>query len=104
LGRGILSDLGNLDIVFLEKSREMPLKLYPNQKVKKSLRSYHIEPKVRFKIPFLRFWFGFVAPFERDLENGRADRFINNFENGFPRLNSFMIELLSHELLNKYFQ
>ncbi len=103
LGREILSELENLDIVFFEKSREMPLKLYPNQKVKKSLRSYHIEPKVRFKIPFLRFWFGFVAPFERDLENSRADRFIDNFEKHFSRLNSLIFELLSHELLNKYF-
>jgi len=40
----------------------MPLKLYPNQKVKKSLRSYNIEPKVRFKIPFLRWGVGFCSP------------------------------------------
>jgi len=103
LGREILYELNSLEIVNFEESRELPIRAYPNQKIKKSLRSYQIEPKVRFNSPFLRFWFGFVAPFERDLEGGRADRFVENFENHFSRLNSLIFEQLSNELLNQYF-
>jgi len=103
LGRELLEDLRTLGVIGFEFSREMPIRSYPAQKVKKYLRSYQIEPKVRFNSPFFRFWFGFVAPFESELEEGRADRFIENFENHFSRLNSLIFEQLSNELLNHYF-
>jgi len=103
LGKEILDELYSLGIISFEASREAPLRLYPNQKVKRYLRSYQIEPKVRFNSPFLRFWFGFVAPFERDLESGDSNRFVENFENHFSRLNSLIFEQLSNELLDRYF-
>jgi len=103
LGREILKELYSLGVINFEASRETPLKSYPNQKLKKHLRTYQIEPKIRFNSPFLRFWFGFVAPFERELNSGNTNRFIENFENHFSRLNSLIFEQLSNALLNQHF-
>lgn len=47
-------------ILYIEPSREQPLRIHPKQKIKKELRSYRIQDKLRFGIPFMRFWFGFV--------------------------------------------
>ncbi|CAA6824331.1 MAG: Unknown protein [uncultured Sulfurovum sp.] len=103
LGLRLLNELVELDIVELEDSREPALKKYPNQKLEKSLRSYKIEPKVRFKKPFHRFWFGFVEPYHKDLNRGDSKRFYENFDQHFSRLHSFVFEQLSQELLNTYY-
>jgi hypothetical protein len=103
LGTRILDELIELDIIRVEVSREAPLKKYPNQKLERSLRSYKIESKIRFKTPFYRFWFGFVEPYSRDLSIKRSKRFVENFEKHFSRLNSLVFEQLSNELLNQYY-
>ncbi len=79
LGMSILDELIELNIIELEESREAPLRKYPNQKIEKSLRSYKIEPKVRFKKPFYRFWFGFVEPYARDLSHKSSIEFFDNY-------------------------
>ncbi len=68
LGRDILEEFSSLDIITFEPSREAPLRKYPAQRLKRHLRSYVIEPKVRFNTPFLNFWFALVFPFESELE------------------------------------
>ncbi|MCK5854199.1 MAG: hypothetical protein KAG56_03185, partial [Sulfurovaceae bacterium] len=88
----------------LEASREAPLKTHPNQKLEKALRSYKIESKIRFKEPFYRFWFGFVEPFSKDLSVKKSQRFFENFEKHFSRLNSLVFEQLSNELLNLHYK
>lgn len=103
LGLRLLNELVELGIVELEDSREPALKQYPNQKLEKSLRSYKIEPKIRFKKPFHRFWFGFVEPYHKDLNQGKSKRFYENFDQHFSRLHSFVFEQLSQELLYTYF-
>jgi hypothetical protein len=103
LGLRLLNELVELGIVELEDSREPALKKYPNQKLEKSLRTYKIEPKVRFKKPFHRFWFGFVEPYHKDLNRGDSKRFYENFDKHFSRLHSFIFEQLSQELLDVYF-
>ena len=103
IGLEVLEDLKRLNIIKFELSREEPLKKYPNQKLEKSLRSYKIEPKVRFISPFYRFWFGFVEPYSRDLSKKNSERFFKNFEKHFSRLNSLVFEQLSNELLNIHF-
>ena len=103
LGIRLLEELVELGIIEFEDSREPALKKYPNQKLEKSLRSYKIEPKIRFKQPFHRFWFGFVEPYHKDLNRGDSKRFFENFEQHFSRLNSFVFEQLSQELLNVYY-
>ena len=103
LGMAILEELMALDIIKLEQSREAPLKKYPNQKLQRSLRSYKIEAKVRFKTPFYRFWFGFVEPYAKDLSQKRSQEFFENFEKHFSRLSSLVFEQLSNQLLNLYY-
>ena len=103
LGLRLLNELVDLNIVELEESREPALKEYPNQKLEKSLRSYKIEPKIRFKQPFHRFWFGFVEPYHKELNQGDSKRFFENFAQHFSRLHSFVFEQLSQELLNIHF-
>ncbi len=102
-GMKILEELIELNIIKFEASREAPLKKYSNQKLEKSLRSYKIEPKVRFKIPFYRFWFGFVEPYSKNLSLKKSEKFFNNFQQHFSRLNSLVFEQLSNELLNEYY-
>ena len=104
LGLRLVDDLLELDIIELEESRESPLKNHPNQKLEKALRSYKIESKIRFKVPFYRFWFGFVEPYFKDLESRKSQRFFENFEKHFSRLNSLVFEQLSNELLNVYYE
>lgn len=103
VGLRLLDELVALDMVEFEDSREPALKKYPNQKLEKSLRSYKIEPKVRFKQPFYRFWFGFVEPYHKELIKGDAKRFFENFEQHFSRLHSLVFEQLSQELLHHYY-
>ena len=103
LGLKLLHELVELGIVEFEDSREPALKSYPNQKLEKSLRSYKIEPKIRFKKPFHRFWFGFVEPYHKELNRSDSKRFYENFNQHFSRLHSFVFEQLSQELLNVYY-
>ncbi|CAA6804852.1 MAG: Unknown protein [uncultured Sulfurovum sp.] len=104
LGLRLLNQLVELGIVEFEDSREPALKAYANQKLEKSLRSYKIEPKIRFKKPFHRFWFGFVEPYHKALNRGESKHFYENFNQHFSRLHSFVFEQLSQELLNVYYQ
>ncbi len=103
LGMSIVNELIELGVVELEESREAPLKKYPNQKLERSLRSYKIEAKIRFKEPFYRFWFGFVEPYNIDLSQKKSGRFFENFQQHFSRLNSLVFEQLSNELLNHHY-
>ena len=103
VGMDIIQELLEIGIISLEESRENSLKLYPKQKLQKSLRSYKIESKVRFNIPFYRFWFGFVEPFIKDLSHHSSQRFFANYEQHFSRLSSLVFEQLSNQLLNQYF-
>ena len=104
LGISIVNELIELGIVELEKSRELPLKKYPNQKLERALRSYKIESKIRFKLPFYRFWFGFVEPYRKELSYKQSQRFLENFQKHFSRLNSLIFEQLSNELLNNHYR
>jgi len=103
LGMDIIEELVELDIVTIEESRENSLREYPKQKLQKSLRSYKIEPKIRFDIPFYRFWFGFVEPYIKELSQNSSQRFLENYEQKFSRLSSLVFEQLSNQLLNQYY-
>ncbi len=99
LGKEILFELENLKIVEIEESRETPLKTHPKQKIKKYLRSYRIQPKVRFTQPFMRFWFGFVEPYKKELKEGKTDRFWTNYQQHRDRCVSLTFEQLSNDLI-----
>lgn len=102
-GGELLSELCDLGILEIEASRENPLKTYPKQKIKKQLRSYRIQSKARFKIPFLRFWFGYVEPYKRDIAQGKTQDFLENFRRHQDRCISLSFEQLSNDLLALYF-
>ncbi|UFH58592.1 DUF234 domain-containing protein [Sulfurovum mangrovi] len=103
IGEEVIGELVDLGILFIEKSRETPLKAYPKQKIKKHLRSYRIQDKLRFNEPFLRFWFGFVEIYHKELEAGKGERFLTNFEKHYERLRTLVYEQLCNALLIEYF-
>ena len=102
-GMGIVQDLIDSNIVFIEYSRENPLKIHPKHKLKKELRRYKIQDKVRFVLPFYRFWFGFVMPFYPELKEGISTNFIKYFKQHYEILRSLVFEQLSKEFIIDYF-
>ena len=103
LGERILDALITMDIVSIEYSREAPLRVHPKQKLKKEQRAYRIQDKVRFKKPFLRFWFAFVAYYDKELLESKGARFLENFQKHSERLSSLVYEQLSNALIEVYF-
>jgi hypothetical protein len=99
VGEEVISELLSLHILKLERSREQPLKIHPKHKLKKELRSYRIQDKLRFVQPFLRFWFGFVVPYEKTLLQGNGDAFLENFKQNYERLRTLVYEQLCDALL-----
>jgi len=103
VGKEIIAQLIELDIITLHPSREAPLKQHPKQKLKKALRGYKIQPKIRFKEPFYNFWFGFVEPFRHDILNGNFERFFEYFEAHSIRATSLAFEQLCNALIEMEF-
>ncbi len=103
-GREIVDTLLKLGILLLEESRQAPLRTHPKQSLKKHLRHYRIEPKVRFVMPFYRFWFGFVAPYREELYKGKSLAFMEYFQAHKERNYSLLFEQLSILLLAQHFQ
>lgn len=95
LGENIIRDLTKLGIIRLEESKELE---------SNSLKKYRIQSKLRFKKPFLRFWFGFVEPYRQDLETRKYENFIENFKSHYERLRSLVFEHLSEEFLIDYYK
>jgi len=104
VGERIMSELTDTGIVQVEASREPPLQVYPKQKLKKELRSYRIQDKVRFVDPFMRFWFGFVAPYSKELREAKGESFLSNFNDHYERLRTLVYEQLCDALLVQHYQ
>jgi len=96
-----LNYLQDKGLIQIEYSREEPAKsLNPKGKVKREVARHRISHKVLFTYPFLRFWFYFIIPHVKDIENGDYDNFFKDFEikqNGYT---SLVFEELSEVLLN----
>jgi len=103
VGKEIVEELISLNILWLEPTRERPLRMHPKHKLKKELRSYRIQDKLRFVDPFMRFWFGFVSYYKKDLAIGKGDAFLENFEKHYERLRSLVYEQLCDALLVEYY-
>lgn len=72
-----LRDMGILDV---EASREAPpQKLHPKQKLKREVARHRISHKLRFRSPFLRFWFRFISPMHRRIEQGDYESVLSRF-------------------------
>lgn len=103
VGEQILQELISLNILYIESTRESPLRIHPKQKLKKELRSYRIQDKVRFVNPFMRFWFGFVSYYRKDLAEGKGGAFLENFEKHYEGLRSLVYEQLCDALLLQFY-
>jgi len=103
-GEKIVDELISLDILKVEYSRESPLRTHPKHKLPKEQRAYRIQDKLRFTQPFMRFWFGFVTYFRKELALGGGEKFLENFEQHYERLRSLVYEQLCDDLLLKYYE
>jgi len=104
LGEEIVKELVSLNILKIEVSRESPLRIHPKNKLKKEQRTYRIQDKLRFVQPFMRFWFGFVSYYKKELLRGKGDAFLDNFEKNYERLRTLVYEQLCDDLLVQYYE
>ena len=102
-GEALIQELVSLGILYIEPTREQPLRMHPKHKLKKELRSYRIQDKLRFCKPFMRFWFGFVVHYRQELYRGDGTAFLKNFESHYDRLRSLVYEQLCNEMLWQYY-
>jgi hypothetical protein len=98
VGGQILQELEAQGILRIESSREPPLRRRYNEQLPRALRGYRIQSKVRFVLPFHRFWFGFIAPYDQELVRGRNERFWEHFRQHRDRALSLVFEQLSNAL------
>lgn len=103
-GEKIVDELISLNILKVEYSRESPLRSHPKHKLPKEQRAYRIQDKFRFTQPFMRFWFGFVTSYRKELALGGGEKFLENFEKHYERLRSLVYEQLCDDLLISYYE
>jgi len=103
-GEKIVDELIALKILKIEYSRESPLRIHPKHKLPKDQRAYRIQDKLRFVQPFMRFWFGFVTYYRKELLLGGGQKFLENFEKQYERLRSLVYEQLCDDLLLQYYE
>lgn len=100
-GGSALNYLEQKGLIQIEFSREEPAKsLNPKGKLKREISRYRISHKVLFTHPFLRFWFYFVAPHTKKIEQGEYETFFKDFEIRQSGYTSLVFEELSEILLN----
>lgn len=79
-GGEIIAHLREMGILDVEVSREAPpQKLHPKQKLKREVARHRISHKLRFRSPFLRFWFRFISPMHRRIERGDFESVLARF-------------------------
>ncbi len=92
-------------ILTKEISREeLPKKSHPKQKLKKELRRYRPQNKVRFAKPFYRFWFRYIYPSFELLQEGRFEEVLRFILDDLENFVSFTFEELAAELLKERFK
>ena len=97
-GGATLKALQEENIVSVEYSREEPPEPKKNQK--RSVARHRISHKVVFTKPFVRFWFYFIAPYKKEIEEQEYENFFKNFVQKRHSYTSFIFEELSSILLN----
>ncbi len=100
-GGTALNFLQEKGLIQIEYSREEPARsLNPRGKLKREVARHRISHKVLFVHPFIRFWFYFITPFAKEIEEKSFENALKNFElkqNGYT---SLVFEELSEVLLN----
>lgn len=104
-GEEAIEYLCRTGIIERELSRENPLeKEYPNQKLKKEIEKHQISDKLAFTTPFMRFWFAFISPLYRSIQEGNYDEVISRFTDRQQSFSGLIFEQLSIELLKKEYK
>ncbi|MBE3021541.1 ATPase [Campylobacter sp. RM13119] len=101
LANKVYAELFKKDFLFVEKSREEPVKRIKHQSLKKSERRYKIEDKMHFSSHFSRFWFRFIEPNLELLKNGDEKKLLEIIKSEFDQYASLGFELLCGELMAK---
>ena len=103
-GRELYKLLFEQNIINKEYSRETPLPKIPGRFLKKELRRYRIEDKIRFNENFSRFWFTFVLPFEEEIAGGEYSNVLLFLDRELDKYISFTFETLSNMLIAEDFK
>ncbi len=100
-GGSALNFLQEKGLIQIEFSREEPARsLNPHGKLKREIARHRISHKVLFVHPFIRFWFYFIAPFNKEIGERKFENCINNFLIKQHAYTSLVFEELSEVLLN----
>ncbi len=102
-GREFYKKLFKKKLIQREISREKPSVKNPKRPLKKHLRHYKVEDKIKFSRPFYRFWFTFIAPNEDLIQKGEIQKVLNIIQKNFDKYVSFFFEELSNELIKKIY-
>ena len=101
-GGEIADHLRRMDILDLEVSREAPpQKAYPKQKLKREVARHRISHKLRFRSPFLRFWFRFITPQHRRIERGDFESVLTRFAEQDTAFTGLVFEEISQLYLRQ---
>ena len=101
-GGELIAHLRRLGIIDIEPSREAPPeKAYPKQKLKREISRHRISHKLRFRLPFLRFWFRFVSPQHRQIEQGKYEGLFEQFSSQHTAFTGLVFEELSQQYLRR---
>ena len=99
-GEKSLEFLHQNSIIEVEHSREKaPQKRYPKQQLKREISRHKISHKLRFTLPFLRFWFYFIEPYHKEISSGNFQTALNFYEQHHQAFSGYIFEELSNLLL-----
>ena len=100
-GGAILNFLQEKGLIQLEYSREEhPRELKPNTKLKREESRHRISHKVLFTYPFIRFWYYFIVPNIKNIQEKNYEKVLQDFEQKHNSYTSLVYEELSEVLLN----
>ena len=95
-----LKHLQNTGVLETEYSREEPA-VKDGQKLKREVARHRISHKMRFTSPFFRFWFYFISPMRRHIEEGDFDKVIYHFTKHHRSFVGYTFEELSNEMMKQ---
>ena len=105
VGEPALAFLCQSGLLTLERSREKePQKEYPSQKLKKEVEHHIISDKLSFTMPLMHFWFRFVSPHFREIQEEDYTKFFQRYHEHAQGFSSLVFEKLSIELLKHHLQ
>ncbi len=101
--KNIYNSLISKNILHRDFSREIPIKKSGKEKLKKEFRKYKIQHILRFNNNFIKFYFTFIYPYTKELEDGKTQKVLNNIKLLFEKFVSSTYEELANIVVFKYF-